>query len=949
MEFDDEFNEIKKETKEQEKIVEQSERKQEELEHKTERLIEEKEKEIHKLEDLRTRQEKFRDAKEKVFDVLKNKKFQFWVTTVILLIILFTGSWIRLQNLPILKDVTTGEYIPLALDPFYFLRLAETIVEQGSLPAIDTMRYPSMNVGFSNEILPQAIVFMYCAANVFGDYSLRYINVISPVIFFIFGLVAFFFLIYFLTKSKITALLSAGFLSVIPPYLYRTLAGFSDHEAIGMFAFFLTLLIFTLFLNFLNKKEKKLWKIIGFALILALASTFSIVSWGGGAVFIFMIIPLAFLVFWLIKTKDSLIEKKELLNYVLFYSIWIVFTILFGLLFNYPLYSIMGRFMFSATGLATPFVLLFIIIDYLMILKGRGIIKNFLKYRVLISGLITILIGSILFSLFIRNFVNLISGVINQLLNPFGTGRTGLTVAENKQPYLMDWISQTGKTIFWLFYIGIIFIGINLAKGIRKNKHKILFILSWIFFISGLLFSRISGSSLFNGENFISKAFYFIGAFIFIGYSAWLYFNNEIKIKKTTVLIAAWLIPTLIAARGAIRLFFAITPFVCFMVGYTTLNLYNYMKKSKDELIKLILIIGLVILIILLTLSFNTFMKTAINQAKYTGPSANYQWQKAMSWIRENTAEEGIFVHWWDYGYWVQYLGERPSVTDGGHANGYWDHLVGRYLLTTPFPETALSFMKTHDVSYLLIDPTDIGKYSAYSSIGSGEKGKDRFSSIPTMNLDPSQIRETSTGEGRVYTGGGIVDEDIVYEYEDNQVFLPTEKSFIGGIALEIENDGTFKPAVGLFLYNNQQVNIPLRYIYYDGKILDFEEGLDAVAYVMPSVSNSEQGVNIERMGAIMYLSPKVSKSLMAQLYLLNDPFEKYPTLTLAHAEASPIIQNLNAQGADLNEFTYYQGIQGPIKIWKIDYPSNILAREEFLSSSGEYGEFDNLEFVNEE
>jgi len=38
-----------------------------------------------------------------------------------------------------------------------------------------------------------------------------------------------------------------------------------------------------------------------------------------------------------------------------------------------------------------------------------------------------------------------------------------------------------------------------------------------------------------------------------------------------------------------------------------------------------------------------------------------------MSWVRENTNPGEVFVHWWDYGYWVEYLGERPTLADGGH------------------------------------------------------------------------------------------------------------------------------------------------------------------------------------------------------------------------------------------------------------------------------------------
>jgi len=287
----------------------------------------------------------------------------------------------------------------------------------------------------------------------------------------------------------------------------------------------------------------------------------------------------------------------------------------------------------------------------------------------------------------------------------------------------------------------------------------------------------------------------------------------------------------------------------------------------------------------------------------------------------------------------------RPTVTDGGHAVGFWDHLTGRYVLTTPEPETALSFMKSHNVSYLLSDPTDIGKYPAYSIIGSNEEGKDRVSNIPSMQSDPSQIKETSSGMIIVYNGGFAIDEDIVYELEGQQVFLPANKAAIIGVVLETTNSTLLKQPEVVFFYNSKQIKIPLRYVYYNEQLKDFGTGLEAVIKVIPRIYQSNQGFQIDNLGAIMYLSPKVSKSLMAQVYLLNDAFNNYETLELVHAEPSQTIAYLNAQGANLEDFVYFNGIEGPIKIWEVNYPNNIISREEFLRTSGNYAEFDNLTF----
>jgi len=44
----------------------------------------------------------------------------------------------------------------------------------------------------------------------------------------------------------------------------------------------------------------------------------------------------------------------------------------------------------------------------------------------------------------------------------------------------------------------------------------------------------------------------------------------------------------------------------------------------------------------------------------------------------------------------------------------------------------------------------------------------------------------------------------------------------------------------------------------------------------------------------------------------------------------------------------YYNGFMGPVRIWEVhtDEMEGILVRDEFLRTSGSYGEFDNLTFI---
>ena len=368
---------------------------------------------VVKIGEKKDIKESFKDIRsgfKGALNFFQQKKVISVVIIVLLLLILIGGTWIRLQNLPLLVDSTTGKYIPLALDPFYFLRVAETMIS-GDLPLYDNMRYPSLNIEFTTEFLPKAIVGLHSIAKVFdGDISIRFVDVLSPVIFFILGLIAFFFLVYILTKSPIAALISTGFLAIIPSYLYRTLAGFADHESIGMFAFFLAFLGYGLALRFFDKgvekKDKLLFKSVLFGLIVGFFSAFSMVSWGGGAIFLFMIFPLSFLIFWLIKTQEHK-DNSQLKSFIVFYVTWLFSSVLFGLFFSSNLNSLLARFILSSTGLLSLFVLGFIIIDYILINKIEKIKLSKKWPREVYSLIATVISGIVFLTLTGKNFYSI--------------------------------------------------------------------------------------------------------------------------------------------------------------------------------------------------------------------------------------------------------------------------------------------------------------------------------------------------------------------------------------------------------------------------------------------------------------------------------------------------------------------------------------------------------------
>jgi hypothetical protein len=307
-----------------------------------------------------------------------------------------------------------------------------------------------------------------------------------------------------------------------------------------------------------------------------------------------------------------------------------------------------------------------------------------------------------------------------------------------------------------------------------------------------------------------------------------------------------------------------------------------------------------------------------------------------MKWVRDETPENSVFAHWWDYGYWLQSIGNRPTVLDGGNTITYWNYLMGRLVLTGDNQFDATEFLYNHDTDYLLIDSTDIGKYGAFSSIGS-DANFDRFSWVNTFLLDESQTQETQNQTIFVYPGGGVLDEDLIIQENGKDVLLPNQKSGVGAIIIPSATVGDtteFMQPYAIMVYQGTQYEVNLRYLAVDNQLIDFESGIEACAFVFPKLIVQNNQINQNPFGAIMYLSPRLMRGMLAQVYILNDPFKKFTNFPLIHTQDSLVVESLKQQGMPVQDFIYYQGIQGPIKIWKVIYSGDEEKKQEYLDKS---------------
>ncbi|KAL0571429.1 oligosaccharyl transferase stt3 subunit [Marasmius crinis-equi] len=75
--------------------------------------------------------------------------------------------------------------------------------------------------------------------------------------------------------------------------------------------------------------------------------------------------------------------------------------------------------------------------------------------------------------------------------------------------------------------------------------------------------------------------------------------------------------------------------------------------------------------------------------------------REAYYWLRQNTAEDAVVMSWWDYGYQIAGMADRPTLVDNNTWNNTHIATVGK-AMSSP-EEIAYPILRKHDVDYVLV------------------------------------------------------------------------------------------------------------------------------------------------------------------------------------------------------------------------------------------------------
>ncbi len=599
-----------------------------------------------------------------------------------------------------------------ALDPFLFYRMSEYALNNNwELPKTDMLRYYPDGINSYDYVtlLPVYIpALSYSALSATGLVNIPYLQfaIIFPAIM---GAIAVF-LMYFigkdLFKSRIAGLFAAFFLATVPAFLTRTTAGFFEKEPIAGVFMMLTVLFF------IKAFKKNSWK---YSCIAGVSFALMSMTWGGAQYIYLLMSGFLGLVFGInlilvvinylfagcciamIEKLEDFVGLRMIMAYVPMMLIGIMVPQMF------PSFSLGSLELTSVPVLISFAVIVVLLVRYgvkrLNLLEEKQI--QHVIPGIMVLGVLILLVGSV--------FSGALSNIIYQLgsyINPTPqAGELGTTIAENMPGGLGEVTgklsnSMSGQVIpqlnflspYFTLWIFMILGCCAMVYEFYKTKNYLyLFPLLWIFSSIWSVFAKVRLTFLVGPAAAVGGAFFF----------AWLIKKARKdniaqklgrvagRINTTTVLVSIIIALTLVLNfANAYAYCSSLGPSICFPMVDEKGNVKPCLEINADS-----------------TYSMDE----------------NQPWYQAMDFL-STTGQDNAVLSWWDFGYWFQARGNKPSIADGGNLGEYArrnNEIAEWFTSSTNEWSEYIPWLQKYQVGYILMDYTLIAKFGAITSIAS--------------------------------------------------------------------------------------------------------------------------------------------------------------------------------------------------------------------------------------
>ncbi len=532
-------------------------------------------------------------------------------------------------------------------------------------------------------LLPFTIGFSYKILGIFGapqtpEGLLNYMFFFGPFFGALTAVLAYF-LGKELTGSDKAGFVAAVFYSFAHFAMTRNTAGDTGQESLGSFFLFLMVYLFIV-----SVKQKELKLNVGYAIASGIVFLLAANTWGGtsfywgliaSAVFVYLAVNVAL--------NRPLKEYKSVcVSFPVFILIGVFIPSLFGIGNSYVIGKMSTHNVFQNLSYLIVIICLFLI-GYEELRKKKELS---LQPRVIFLGTIVIVVLGLFATGKFVIFERISDFIYRLIFAPEEKGLTGKTVAYYRSTGFTEFKGTFGALLLAI-PAGFLLIGYDLYK---KREFTSLF----------MIFFMILGIVAFRWMIRLS----YLMAFILPLFIAFLFARYIDKQK-----------PQLKHARP---------------------------KKKKDAqesqgMRRFNIVIGFAVLLFLISPILVTSIQS-LKAQKFADQSV-MPWKDAGEWIKKNTPENALLIHWWDYGYHLQTFAIRRTIVDGGNIGPI---ITGKHRNI----DVAKAFTSPEEDFYKYIAPYNPDNLPIYVLVSVEEFGKSgaiNFHAQDELFISPFRVQRT--------------------------------------------------------------------------------------------------------------------------------------------------------------------------------------------------------------
>ena len=670
----------------------------------------------------------------------------------LLTLMLLVGGWIRIQGAPRIPE---GQFT--STDAYLYYRQADIIAEHGTLPARDMHRW----VPLGRDLGQTLNVYSYATASAyklitlfFPNITLYQVHLFAPVVCFLLGLGVLCLFLYRTFGLSIAATVGL-LLAIMPGSVERSAAGFSDRDSWCWLLGLLTVITYL----WKEQSQQQRYRLIGTTLS-GIFMFLGGLSWEGFGVFGLIILAVELWRFLTTETEERFTE----------YLLWVFMFVPWLYLFSHAYRHGEGFATYLAALVLLPPLIVLGMRGFRYFLVTHTSISQFIRECVSARTLALVLCAGCLILSVSYAFSQQTSFTENTV--PFSNNRLMQTVTELESATDDYWYFRYGG-VFLLGSIGLIGGCLRIwgKKGVILATMLCLIMLSTFFrvSISHLLFS-LAGlfaeasedvALLSRRLSFTVCEYLFRIAIALTGITAiGIACIRKVPMKNERVYIAMaiWFLLWVGLARDARRYdFFVGVPFTFFTaVLVHFVSAFMSEKYKMRARLKSMLKVGISVTMLTVLLFWElpntteadslakrgvltpTKMRSAI-PGQHT--SQGIAMENALNWMKTEYGEKGnvVVCTEWSYGSILNVLGGVKTVIDQDHFIQHWIHLYSRHVFCAQSDREALTFLKTHNATHLMLTETEVLHPQKTSFVGSNKNRDRQFRMIPMR-------RQTSEG-----------------------------------------------------------------------------------------------------------------------------------------------------------------------------------------------------------